>query len=103
MCLGELGERGDRPGRGLDVGVRGDDVRRLGRGRALVDVRAEAECADVLEDARLARGRGRAAGVLDEDELADLRCERLEAFARVGVARGPDDDGRDVVGQSSSR
>jgi hypothetical protein len=96
MLVRELLERGDRPGRGLDVGVRGDDVRCVGCGCALVDVGAEAERPFVLEDARLARGGRRAAGVLDEQQLAYLRGERLEALARVGVAGSPDDDRRDV-------
>jgi hypothetical protein len=98
MGVHELSQQVDRSGVRFRVGVGDDDVRRA-RGRdPLVCVGCEAERALVHDELRVDRWDGR---VRDDDELVDLRRQRIEATleSRVGPVR--DDDGRDA--QTSSR
>jgi hypothetical protein len=93
--VGEFAEGIDRAGRDHDVRVRGNDVLGAGCRDAPVDVRAEAEGALVRDHSRPCSRRG-AAGVRNEHEFFHLRCERLEASARIGISWSEDDDRGDA-------
>ena len=84
----------------LGVRVRKDNVRSARRGDPLVRVRGEAEIF-VVDDQR---GAGVGSGwVRDDDELVDLRPERVEAAFELRIGPLGDDDGVDALVQRSSR
>ena len=100
MGLRELDQELHRVVPRLGVRVRQDDVRSARRGDSLVRVRGEAEILVVDDQRGVGVGRG---WVRDDDELVDLRPERVEAAFELRIGPVRDDDGVDALAQRSSR
>ena len=100
MGLGELDQELHGVVPRLGVRVRQDDVRSARRRDSLVRVRGEAESLVVDDQRGVDVGRGR---VRDDDELVDLRPERVEAAVELRIGPVRDDDGVDAPAHRSSR
>jgi hypothetical protein len=100
MGLRELDQELHRVIPRLGVRVRQDDVRSTRGGDSLVRVRGEAEILLVDDQRCVGVGRWR---VRNDDELVDLRPERVEAAFELRIGPVCDDDGIDTAAQRSSR
>jgi hypothetical protein len=98
--VGELPQQLDCPLSRLGVRVRDDDEGRARGLDPLVRVRGEAEILVVDDQRGVGVGRGR---VRDDDELVDLRPERVEAAFELRIRPVRDDDCIDAPAQRSSR